>query len=255
MIQVPEEFCVAPEGEFHATEPAGEHDAEKVLIDARDAIALPPTMSFIEGAAITIGWLCAWHALTTVAEARAGQRVLIEAIASSVGVGALQIAKHLGCWVAGTASRDDKCARAREFGADAAYNYKTQQVSEEVRRDTGGYGIDIALMTIGEETASETIASMATDGKIVMYGSTGGRKITFDLGIGERQLALLSMNAPTSRKYYPVTMKTFRERAIPLFAQGAFKPIIDTVLPMSELAKAHRMVNERRHFGKIVMTL
>ena len=89
----------------------GSH-ATHVLFDEVHTLPLPDSLSFVEGAAIPVGWLTAWHALVTVARARAGERVLIEAIASSVGSAALQIALWQGCWVAGTASRDDKCARA-----------------------------------------------------------------------------------------------------------------------------------------------
>ena len=102
----------------------GSH-ATHVLFDEVHTLPLPESLSFVEGAAIPVGWLTAWHALVTVARARAGERVLIEAIASSVGSAALQIARWQGCWVAGTASRDDKCARAVAAGAAAAYNYKT----------------------------------------------------------------------------------------------------------------------------------
>ena len=96
----------------------GSH-ASHVLFDAVHALPQPDALSFAEGAAIPVGWLTAWHALMTVAKARAGEKVLIEAVASSVGSAALQIAKWQGCWVAGTASRQDKCARALEAGADA----------------------------------------------------------------------------------------------------------------------------------------
>jgi NADPH:quinone reductase-like Zn-dependent oxidoreductase len=179
--------------------------------------------------------------------------MLIEAIASSVGSAALQIGKWRGCWVAGTASRDDKLARAREYGADALYNYKTQRISDCVLADTDGAGLDIGLMTIGAETSDELIASMGMDGRIIMYGSTGGRKICFDLAIGTRNLALVSMSISTSPAFLTHSMPTFREQALPLFSNGTFKAIVDEVLPMSRLADAHRMVDARTHFGKIVM--
>jgi NADPH:quinone reductase-like Zn-dependent oxidoreductase len=171
----------------------GSH-ATHVLFDELHTLPLPDSLSFTEGAAIPVGWLTAWHALVTVARARAGERVLIEAIASSVGSAALQIARWQGCWVAGTASRDDKCARAVAAGAEAAYNYKTMNLPECVLRDTGGHGIDIGLMTIGEETAAALFDSMAAEGRIVMYGSTGGRQVCFNLNIGTRNLQLLAMS-------------------------------------------------------------
>jgi len=229
--------------------------AEFVCIDADHLLHLPDNLSFEQGAAVPVGWLTAWHALHTVAALRPGQRVLIEAVASSVGSAALQIAKQRGCWVAGTASRDDKVARAREWGLDAGYNYKRENLAERVATDTDGQGVDVGLMTIGEETATMLFDSMGMGGKIVMYGSTGGRQVCFSLNIGVRNLELHSMSISTSPRFMPESMVSFREMALPLFAQGVFKPVLDVVLPLADLRRAHEMIDERSHFGKIVMTL
>jgi NADPH2:quinone reductase len=230
----------------------GSH-ATHVLFDEVHTLRLPDRLSFVEGAAIPVGWLTAWHALVTVARSRAGEKVLIEAIASSVGSAALQIAKWQGCWVAGTASRDDKCARGIAAGADAAYNYKTGNLTELVRRDTNGHGIDIGLMTIGEETAAALFDSMAAEGRIIMYGSTGGRQVCFNLNIGMRNLQLLAMSISSSARFIPESMRSFRELALPLFANGTFKAVVDKTLPMSALVEAHGMVDARTHFGKVVL--
>lgn len=230
----------------------GSH-ATHVLFDEVHTLRLPDRLSFVEGAAIPVGWLTAWHALVTVARSRAGEKVLIEAIASSVGSAALQIAKWQGCWVAGTASRDDKCARGIAAGADAAYNYKTGDLPELVRRDTNGHGIDIGLMTIGEETAAALFDSMAAEGRIVMYGSTGGRQVCFNLNIGMRNLQLLAMSISSSVRFIPESMRSFRELALPLFASGKFKAVVDKTLPMSALVEAHAMVDARTHYGKVVL--
>lgn len=232
----------------------GSH-AEYVLFDAAHLMHLPDRLSFEEGAAIPVGWLTAWHALSTVAEARRGQRVLIEAIASSVGTAALQIARWHGCWVAGTASRDEKVQRALAAGADAAYNYKFEDVAARVLADTAGAGVDIGLMTIGEETAQSLFDAMGQEGHIVMYGSTGGRQVCFNLNIGVRNLRLSSMSISTSPKFLPVTMRSFREVALPLFAEGIFRAAVDVVLPMTALPRAHEMIDERTHFGKVVLAV
>jgi NADPH2:quinone reductase len=227
--------------------------AEYVLFDAAHLMPLPEQLNFVEGAAIPVGWLTAWHALETVAGLEEGQRVLIEAVASSVGSAALQIAKQRGCWVAGTASRDEKLREAAQYGADLMINYKRESVSAQVLAATAGAGIDVGLMTIGEETATELFDSMGMDGKIVMYGSTSGRQVCFSLNIGERNLQLLSMSITSSRKFLTDTMPSFREFALPLFAAGVFKPVVSTTLPITELARAHAMVDERAHFGKIIL--
>lgn len=227
--------------------------AQFVCVDAEHLLPLPDNLSFEQGAVIPVGWQTAWHALHVVADLKPGKRVLIEAVASSVGSAALQIAKQRGCWVAGTASRDDKLARAREWGLDAAYNYKRENLAERVLADTSGEGVDVGLMTIGEETATALFDSMGQGGKIVMYGSTGGRQVCFSLNIGTRNIELHSMSISTSTRFMPETMRSFREIVLPLFAKGTFKPVLDVVLPLTELKRAHQMIDERTHFGKIAL--
>ena len=233
----------------------GSH-ATEVLVDAEHLMPLPEMLSFVDGAAIPVGWLTAWHAVYTIAgaDAAAGKRVLIEAIASSVGSAALQIAKWRGCWVAGTASRDDKAARGVAAGADAGYNYKTNDLAALLQRDTNDHGINVGLMTIGEETAAQLFACMASEGHIIMYGSTGGRQVCFNLNIGTRNLRLSAMSISTSERFLPESMVSFRDLAIPLFASGRFKAVVDKVLPMGELATAHQMVDSRSHFGKVILS-
>ena len=227
--------------------------AEYVCIDSTHLFPLPEGLSFEEGAAIPVGWLTAWHAVHTVGELAAGKRVRIEAVASSVGSAALQIAKQRGCWVAGTASRDDKLVRAKAWGLDVGYNYKRENIAERVMADTGGQGVDVGLMTIGEETATMLFDSMGMGGRVIMYGSTGGRQVCFSLNIGVKNIELHSMSISTSPRFMPETMCTFRDEALPLFASRVFKPVLDVVLPLSELRRAHEMIDERTHFGKIVL--
>jgi len=231
----------------------GSH-AELVVFDAQHLLPLPERLSFEQGAAIPVGWLTAWHALVTVAHLMRGQRVLIEAIGGSVGSAALQIAQWHRCWVAGTASTQAKAERAvSQYGADAAYVYTAEDVAARVLADTSGHGADVALMTIGQATAESTVAALGMDGKVVMFGSTGGRQVCFDLGIGSRNLQLLSMSISTSAAFLSQTMPDFRARAMPRFADGTFTPYVDCVLPLEEVAEAHRLIDTREHFGKIVL--
>ena len=229
--------------------------AERALFDVEHLMPLPDNLSFVEGAAIPVGWLTAWHAIHTVAETQAGERVLVEAIGGSVGSAAAQIAKRHGCWVAGTASRDEKLAAAEAFDPDCLINYTRESISARIADVSGGDGVDVSLMTIGEATANELLDSMGMDGRVVMFGSTGGRDITFGLRIGMLNIKLLSMSISTSPQFVPVTMRDFRKRALPLFADGSFRAVVDTVLPISELVRAHEMIDERKHYGKVILEL
>ena len=227
--------------------------AEVVDCDPDHLMLLPDNLSFAQGAAIPVGWLTAWHALYTVGRMKAGDRILVEAVGGSVGSAALALAKQAGCWALGTASRDDKLARASSLGCDAVVNYTRDSVSEQVAALTDGQGMDIGLMTIGDATADELIDSMGMDGRVVMFGSTGGRDITFNLRIGILNIQLLSMSISTSPAFMTQTMPDFRAQALPLFASGELVPVVDKIMPMSELVRAHEMVDERTHFGKIIL--
>jgi NADPH:quinone reductase-like Zn-dependent oxidoreductase len=227
--------------------------AEVVDCDPDHLMLLPDNLSFAEGAAIPVGWLTAWHALYTLGCMKAGDRILVEAVGGSVGSAALALAKQAGCWALGTASRDDKLAHATSMGCDAVVNYTSDSVSEQVAALTDGQGMDIGLMTIGDATADDLIDSMGMDGRVVMFGSTGGRDITFNLRIGILNIQLLSMSISTSQAFMTETMPDFRARGLPLFASGELVPVVGTVLPMSELVRAHEMVDERTHFGKVIL--
>lgn len=227
--------------------------AEKVVFDTEHLMHLPDNLSFVEGAAIPVGWLTAWHAIHTVAHTREGERVLVEAIGGSVGSAAAQIAKQHGCWVAGTASRDSKLEKAKAYAPDLLINYNESSISEKIREATQGEGADVSLMTIGDATADELLESMGMDGRVVMFGSTGGRDITFNLRIGILNLQLLSMSISTSPAFMSVTMQDFRDRALPLFADGSFKAVVDTVLPLTEVVRAHEMIDSRNHYGKVIL--
>ena len=227
--------------------------AQQVLFEAEHLMPLPDNLSFVEGAAIPVGWLTAWHALHTVAQIQPGQRVLVEAAGGSVGSAALQIAHEHGCWVAATASRDDKLEQAKSLGADLLVNYMREPVCEQVLEATDSQGVEVSLMTIGERTEQELLDSMGMDGKVVMFGSTGGKDICFNLAIGIRNLQLLSMSISTSPAFVPVTMRSFREQALPRFADGRFRPVVGAVLPLRELVRAHEMIDEHKHFGKIIL--
>ncbi len=232
----------------------GSH-AEQVIFDAAHLMHLPDELDFMQGAAIPVGWLTAWHTLLTVANLQPTQRVLIEAIGSSVGSAALQIAKWKGCWTAGTASTDAKCQRALAAGADAAYNYTTTEAGKQAMADTGNRGIDVAMIAIGGTQAEATQAAMANEGKLLLYGSTGGMKYCLDMMLANKNLQFLTLSILTSPRFVPESMQTFKEVALPLFAQGVFKPPVDCVLPWTQVADAHRMVEARQHFGKIVLKM
>ena len=180
---------------------------------------------------------------------------MIETVGGSVGSAALQIAREAGCWTAVTASLNRKLARAKKMGADLLINYQEQSISKRVMAAADRQGADVSLMSVGRATAEELFKSMAMDAKVVMFGSTSGKDIKVNLGIGTSNLQLLSMSISTSPAFVLQTMADFKTRALPLFAEGRFRPVVDKVLPWQELAQAHEMIDQRGHFGKVILEI
>ncbi|HEX2172819.1 MAG TPA: NAD(P)H-quinone oxidoreductase [Dehalococcoidia bacterium] len=217
---------------------------------------LPDNLSFAEGAGAGIVYLTAWHALITKSNLQAGQRVLVHAVGSGVGTAALQIAKARGTTVIATAGSDEKLKRARELGADHVINYSTTpDFAPEVKRLTDGKGVNVVIEGVGKATFAGSLASLGLNGHLAVIGTPSGSDIAFDLS------ALLGQNITmfgyTLRSLNALgpTLQTFRREALPLFASGQLRPIVDRTLPLERAADAHTALSDRAAFGKVVLEM
>ncbi|MBW7458116.1 zinc-binding dehydrogenase, partial [Paenibacillus sepulcri] len=187
-----------------------------------------------------------------------GQWVLIHAGASGVGTAAIQLAKHKGAKVIVTAGTDEKLAVCRSLGADIAVNYKQSSFDEEVKRATGGQGVQLILDFIGASYWERNIASLAVDSRMVLISSLGGSKVeNVDLAaIYAKRITIIGTLLSTrSVEYKTQLTRDFVRDALPAFADGSLKPIIDTVYPLEEVGEAHRRMEENKNIGKLVLTV
>lgn len=213
----------------------------------------PTGLSFEEAAAIPVAFGTAWHALVSLAQLKAGERVLVHAAGSGVGSAALLVAKQLDAWVIATAGQDWKLERAKELGADAVINYSSQEVAAEVQRATDGRGVDVALEGVGRTTFPASVSSLAPEGRMVIYGSPSGARVELDtrIAIG-RNLTFYGMSITTSPAF-PDTVETFAREALPWFSEGRLTPIVDRVYSLEEAGEAHQRMMDRAQFGKLVL--
>ena len=244
------EFCragdltVCPEHQI-----IGEHIngglAEYVVAPARNLIAKPERLTHVEVAALPVVSMTAWHMLITVARLQAGETVFIPGAGGGVASMGIQIAKHAGAVVIASTSTPEKMARARELGADHVVNYREPDWVEQVIAYTGGRGVDVAQDLVGAATWSSSLRTLARNGRLVVCGSHSGK--SFDLRIPQiyhRQLSILGANGGTYNEL---------RNCLELANQGALKPVIDRVLPLSEIREGHRILEEHDHFGKVVI--
>ncbi|MBL8897184.1 MAG: zinc-binding dehydrogenase [Planctomycetes bacterium] len=222
-------------------------DAEFVVVPRANAIALPAGVSLIDAAAMPLVFCTAWGLLVEKGGLRAGQDVLVLGAGSGVGSAAVQIAKLFGARVFATVGGAAKVAKASALGADLVIDHEAQDFAAEVKRATGGRGVDIVVEHVGQATFARSLKSLAKGGRIVTCGATTGPKIELNLLhlFIKHQAILGSTMGPKSCLF----------QALRWMEQGRFRAVVDRVLPMNDVAEAHRVVERREHFGKVVLEL
>ena len=221
--------------------------AEYVVAPEANVLPMPAGLSFDEAAAVPLVFLTAWHMLVARARLQPGEEVLILGAGSGVGSAAIQIAKLTGARVIATAGSSAKLDRARELGADELINHAQQKISEEVRRLTAKRGVDVVFEHVGTATWEQSILSLAIGGRLVTCGATTGFAAQLDLRyLFARQLSLLGSYMGSRAELYTV---------LKLVGEKRLHPVIDRVFPLAEAAQAHRRMEQREQFGKIVLAV
>ncbi|MFE9927557.1 NADP-dependent oxidoreductase [Streptomyces sp. NPDC005533] len=208
--------------------------AEYVTAPARHFARKPATLDHVQAAALPLAALTAWHALVDTAGVTAGQRVLVHAAAGGVGHLAVQIAKARGAYVIGTASAG-KHALLRELGADEVIDYRTTDFEDVVS------GVDVVVDAVGGEYTGRSLKVLRPGGHLVTLPGPDG--IPADTEGVHASWVLVEPD-----------LQGLREIAA-LAEQGLLKPLVDTVLPLEQAAKAHEIGELGRTTGKIVLTV
>jgi len=174
-----------------------------------------------------------------------GDTVLVQGAGSGIGVAAIQIAKLYGARVIATAGTDDKAARAKDLGADVVINYTTADFAAECRALTGKRGVDVVIEHVGGEVFAQSIRAVRNGGRIVTCGATAGFHPGIDLRhIFFRQIEVLGSTMGSKADLLAVLSHV---------AAGRLVPIVHQVLPLAEAAGAHRLLENRAAFGKVVL--
>ncbi len=206
---------------------------------------LTAALSWEEAAAIPLTFLTAWHMLTGLAKLRPGETVLIQAVGSGVGSAALQIAKLIGAKTIVTASSDEKLLKGKALGADETINYSEVDFAERIKELTEGQGVAVVLDHIGEATFEKNIASLARGGRYVNCGVTSGHKGQLHIGqLFTKQIQLFGSYMGTKQEMLEVMR---------LVNQGKLHGVVDKLFPLESAADAHRAMEDRNVFGKLVL--
>ena len=229
--------------------------AEYCAAPIGSCLPVPDAITLIEAAAMPETLFTVWVNLFERGFAADGDWVLVHGGTSGIGTMAIALGKLFGLHVIVTCGTDEKCAKALEFGAAAAINYRTEDFVGEVHRATDRKGVDVVIDMIGGEYLPRNLACLAEEGRhvsiAVQHGATGEIPI-FD--VMRRRLTLTgSLLRPRSVEFKTMVADEIAKTVWPYVEGGRLKPVIDRVFPLSEATAAHARMEAGEHVGKIVL--
>ena len=229
--------------------------AEQVAVPVGQLLPVPRGVSLVEAAALPEVACTVWSNVFQLAALQPGEALLVHGGTSGIGTHAIQLAKRFGARVLCTVGSAEKAARAEQLGAEKAILYKEVDFVEQVRALTDGRGADVVLDNMGAAYLSRNVDVLATGGRLVVIGLQGGAKAELDLG------ALLVKRAAvhaTSLRSRPAGQKAAIVAAVlagvwPAVEAGEVRPVVDRVLPLDQVADAHRLLEQSSHIGKVLL--
>ena len=236
-----------------ATMGFGSH-AEVISVPAGSVWAIPEGLSLEEASGVPIEFGTADDCLFEFGRLQKGETVLIQAGASGVGLAAIQLAKAAGATVLATASSDDRLERLRDYGLDFGINYTKVDVAQEVMKFTNGVGVNLVVDSVGGSTLEGSIASLAYRGRISWVGRAGREERPPEIW------TIMQKNASITGVFLGAEMAVNPSRTHPLIdnllariARKELSVVIDSTYPLAQAAEAHRHIESRKAFGRVLM--
>ncbi len=224
-------------------------------IDASLLSRIPDRLTFEEAAAIPEAFTTAFDAVILQAHLQKGESLLIHAVASGVGLAAVQIARKIGAHIYGTSRSEEKLARADEFGlagsivvdSSGSFAGRLKPVVE---------GIDVILDLVGAKYLMDDIDILNEKGRLMLVGLTGGTRAELDLSVVLRKRLSIIGTVLRSRSLSEreVLTASFNREILPLFEKNELRPVLDRVYPVEEVREAHTRIENNENFGKVVLT-
>lgn len=216
---------------------------------------IPDSMQFDAATAMTVNYQTSYFALINRGQLRAGETVLVHGAAGGVGTAAVQIARAAGATVIAVARGEEKMAAARESGADHAIEAESDWLAE-VRRLTGGRGVDVVYDPVGGDRFTDSVRSMAPGGRLLVVGFAGGAIPTVAVNrLLLKNTSVVGVAWPEYARVDPTMPRDVAAGLAKMWEAGVIKPVVGSRYPLERAADALREIEERRAIGKIVLML
>jgi len=236
---------------------AGGGYAEYCLAKAAHCLPVPETLSLAEAAALPETLFTVWHNVFERAYARDGETILVHGGTSGIGTMAIMLGKLFGLTVIVTCGGPEKCARALEIGAAHAIDYKATDFVEEVKRITGGKGVEIVLDMVAGDYVPRNLKCLAEDGRHVTIAVQGGAKAELNMAVvmSRRYTLTGSTLRPRSDEFKGLLAEEIVQNVWSAVEDGELRPVMDRRFPLVEAAAAHARMEAGEHIGKIVLEM
>ncbi|GIW23217.1 MAG: oxidoreductase [Candidatus Sericytochromatia bacterium] len=244
--------------------------AEYALTKEKACFKLPDNMTFAQGASIPVNFLTAYHSIYGTGYVNENDFILIHAVAGGVGLAALQLSKIQNLKTIGTASSRKKLELAKNYGLDYGIDYIVYDFEKEVNRITDKKGVEIILDSIGGNNIKKGINILKTGGRIVCFGvsSLSERRFSKLPFMLKDIIPMFALNIIplllNSKGIYGVNMLhlardrqdlivSYMNKILKLFSENRLKTIISEEFSWTEISKAHKLMEERKTTGKIIL--
>jgi putative PIG3 family NAD(P)H quinone oxidoreductase len=231
--------------------------AEYVATHERTLAAVPRRLTWTDAGAVPEAFITAHDALVAQAGFRPGERVLIHAVGSGVGLAALQIVRAAGGLAYGDARTPDKIDRARSLGLTegVAVRDDVAEIPRCVGQWTRDAGVEIVVDLVGGPYLAASIAAAAPRGRIILVGTIAGREAPLPLGtvLGKRLTIIGTVLRARPIEEKILATRAFAAQVVPLLERGAVRPVVDRIFPLNQVAEAHRYLESNATFGKVVI--
>lgn len=231
--------------------------AERVAVPRGMLMPIPANLTFEEAAAIPEAWFTAYLNLFREGALAAGEVVLIHAGASGVGTAAIQLARDAGASVVATIRSAVKAESLVALGADLVVDTKERDFAEAVEERFGKSSVGLVLDPVGGASLAQNVRVMARCGRLVLIATMGGGTAELDLrAVLTKRLRIIGSTLRARALAEKIDLAAaFVRNVLPGFADGRFRPLVDSVFPLEQVADAHRRMAQNANVGKIVLTV
>jgi len=231
--------------------------ADYCTTPASHALPVPAGLDLATAAALPETWFTVWINLMHHGALHSGETVLIHGGSSGIGLTAIQLARHVGARSIVTVGNQGKAKFCRDFGADCAINYRSEDFVARSREFTGGAGVDVVLDMVGGSYVQRNIELLRRDGRLVFVAFLEGSKVSIDLMpvMQKRLIVTGSTMRPRTIAEKTAIRDALRREVWPAIASGGIRTHLHACFPLAQVGDAHRLMESSRHIGKIVLSV